>query len=480
MTPTEPEPVLVIIFGATGDLSRRMLLPAFRRLAAQRKFSQRSHILGIGRRPMGDQAFRDSVGKGSEEDSRDVPWFNRNLHYRQAAESNASHFQILAKQIEDLEQECDLPGNRVYYLALPLEAFGPTVTAIGKSGLHLSKGWTRIVVEKPFGHDQNSARDLNKLLHQYFNEPQIFRIDHFLGKETVQNLLVLRFANPIFETLWNRDRVESVQITVSETLGVEKRAAFYETAGALRDMVQNHLTQLLSLIAMEIPGSLDPEAIRDEKVKVLRSTHPIEATDVVFGQYQEGRIEGKAVPGYRQESGIDSNSTTETYVALKLKIDNWRWQGVPFYLRVGKRMAKKLSQIVIQFRCAPVMMFHPFASCQLHSNSLTITLQPDEGFDLCFEVKKPGQETNTQSQPLRFRYADAFAPLPAAYETLLVDILQGEQVLFVRSDWVERSWQLYDPILRTPPPLHFYKAGSWGPEAATDLVASEHDVWLPS
>lgn len=480
----ESEAFLLVIFGATGDLSHRMVFPALHRLATKGLLSERAHLVGVGRRALTDEVFVESIRKTLRaETSNTSPsgsaWIEKRLHYLQLANPDQQHGQQLRHQIEELEKRVGLQGNRIFYLALPPEAFGPTVNAIGEAGLHESAGWTRIVVEKPFGRDLQSARELNNILHRYFNEPQIFRIDHFLGKETVQNLLVLRFANPIFETLWSRDRVESVQFTVAETLGVEGRAAYYETAGALRDMVQNHLTQMLCLIAMEVPGSFQPEAIRDEKVKLLRSVAPIQAGHAIFGQYEEGKVDSKKVSGYRQEPGVNSRSTTETFVALRLAVENWRWQGVPFYLRVGKRMPQRLSQIVVQFRRPPVKIFHPHEGCVLHSNSLTIILQPNEGLDLCFEVKEPGPEIRVRSQRLHFRYDEAFAPLPSAYETLLQDILRGEQTLFVRSDWVEQSWQLYDPVLQNPPVLQPYRAGCWGPDQSSKLLSPEHSPWLP-
>jgi glucose-6-phosphate 1-dehydrogenase len=478
------EPLLMVIFGGTGDLTHRMVLPALFRLAARGHLDPKSQIVVAGRRAISDEELRQRSMEAIDQEVQDrsaetAAWFRASLHYRQLEQQDADHMSVFGGQLAAFEKESGLTGNRVFYLSLPPFAFMPTVEALGEAGLARSGGWTRIVVEKPFGRDLKSAEELNALLHRYFNEPQIFRIDHYLGKETVQNLLVFRLANPIFETLWNRDRIESVQITVSETLGVENRAAFYESSGALRDMIQNHLTQLLCLIAMEVPTSFHPEEIRDEKVKVLRAVAPLAAADAVFGQYGKGAINGGAVPGYRDEPAVARKSVTETFVALRLGVENWRWQGVPFYLRVGKRMARRLSQIVIQFRRPPVMVFQPFEGCQVNSNALTITLQPDEGFDLCFEVKEPGQEIKVRSERLHFRYAEAFGPLPTAYETLLLDIMRGDQTLFVRADWVEHSWRLYAPLLETPPPLETYAAGTWGPKKANELLAPTHTSWLP-
>jgi glucose-6-phosphate 1-dehydrogenase len=309
--------------------------------------------------------------------------------------------------------------------------------------------------------NRSSAQQLNAIAHRYFDETQTYRIDHYLGKETVQNILVFRFANPIFETLW--DRVESVQITVAEDLGIEQRAGYYEQAGALRDMVQNHLTQLVTLIAMEIPSSFHPEAIRDEKVKVLDSIAPISLSDALFGQYTDGKVHGHKVPGYLQEPGVAPNSRVETFVGLRLGVANWRWQGVPFYLRTGKRLPYRTTKIVVTFRCAQVSIFKPFDYCNIHCNVLVITVQPDEGFDLHFEVKTPGQPITFQTQNLRFRYSEVFSPLPEAYQTLLLDVLRGDPTLFVRGDWVEASWRLYDALLQKPASPYSYSAGTWGP-----------------
>jgi glucose-6-phosphate 1-dehydrogenase len=343
----------------------------------------------------------------------------------------------------------------VFYLALPPQSFGETVQYIGDAGLHRSPGWTRLVIEKPFGRDLDSARQLNALIHTFFDESQIYRIDHYLGKETVQNLLVFRFANPIFESLWSREHIERVEITVAEELGVEQRAAYYDRTGALRDMVQNHLMQVLSLVAMEVPARLDAECVRDEKAKVLQSIAPIKREDVVFGQYS----------GYRQESGVAKDSRTETFVGLTLDVANWRWNGVPFVLRTGKRLTRRTSDIAITFRRAPVSVFEPFGpTCSIRSNLLLITIQPDEGFSLRFHVKTPGQPVRLATERLAFAYGDAFSSIPDGYETLLQDILAGEQSLFVRADWIESSWRLYEPILKNPPDVQIYEPGSWGIE----------------
>jgi glucose-6-phosphate 1-dehydrogenase len=340
---------------------------------------------------------------------------------------------------------------------------------LGKAGLNRSIGWTRLVIEKPFGRDLASAHRLNETVHEYFKERQVYRIDHYLGKETVQNLLAFRFGNALFESVWNRDHIKSVQITVAEELGIEGRAGYYEKAGALRDMVQNHLTQLLTLTAMEAPAAFEANAIRFEKIKVLRSILPISDKHVVFGQYAAGKGEDAALAGYRQEPNVAPRSQTETFVALRLDIENWRWEGVPFYLRTGKRMARRVTEIAIHFRHPPVALFRKFNGSNPHTNALVITLQPDEGFELSFEVKAPGEGFNLQTQRMAFRYADMFGTLPDGYETLLMDVIEGDQTLFVHAEEAEASWALYSPLLEKKLPRHPYPAGSCGPKAADEM-----------
>jgi glucose-6-phosphate 1-dehydrogenase len=477
-------PVTIVVLGGTGDLMRRKLLPALYHISANGMLPPRSQIIAAARaRDMDDGRFRAwaseaLAGAGMPPDARSARWCEECLHYQSLGDATPDDFQALAGRIAALEQALGLPANRAFYLALPPQAVPAAIAGLGHAGLNRSEGWTRVVIEKPFGRDLASARDLNGLVHAYFDESQVYRIDHYLGKETVQNLLVFRFANPIFETLWNRDRVESVQITVAEDIGVDGRVAYYETAGALRDIVQNHLTQLLTLLAMEIPGALEADLIRNEKVKVLRSIPAIAPHDVVRGQYTEGVMDGRGVAGYRQEPGVAPESQVETYLALRFSVENWRWHGVPFYLRAGKRLPRRLTQIVVTFRRAPVSLFPSLRGGEaMPPNVLVITVQPDEGFDLCFEVKAPGQEIALATQRLQFRYAEAFLPLPDAYETLLRDIVTGDQTLFVRADEVEVAWRLYQTVLDNPPPVRFYSAGTWGPAEANRLLAP--GTWMP-
>ena len=443
------EPNVFIIYGGTGDLAKRKVLPALYLLHAQNCTPAGCVVLGVSRDTgMDDAAFRklaiDAVLAAHPESAAAsvAEWAERFLFFTPSGGGSDADFAAVRARILELEARFSFPQNRT---------------------------WTRVVIEKPFGHDLASAQALNRLVHNCFDESQIYRIDHYLGKETVQNLLVFRFANAMFETLWNRDHIESVQITVAEELGVEQRASYYEQAGALRDMVQSHLTQLLSLVAMEVPSALDADSIRAEKVKALRAIASIETEEAVFGQYVAGMVAGKDAAGYREEPGVAPNSRTETFVALRLELDNWRWQGVPFFLRTGKRMLRRLTEIEIKFRRAPVWMFRTTHTDELRRNTLLLTIQPDEGFSLFFDVKAPGEPFRMRRLPLHFNYADAFKAIPEAYQTLILDILRGDQTLFVHADEVETSWALYAPLLDegTRPKVYPYPAGTWGPlEAA--------------
>ncbi len=476
MTNHRVDPHLFIVFGATSDLMRRKLLPALYRFSEQYG-TEKLLMVGVSRqRGLTDAGFRvlarEALAEaGLPQAGQADAWCDACLSFQPLGEGTAEDYRALAARLKALEKRRHFPGNRIFYLALPPEACVPAIAGLGQAKLNHSPGWTRLVVEKPFGRDPESARNLNQLLHRHFEESQIYRIDHYLGKETVQNLLIFRFANDIFEPLWHRNLVQSVQITVAESNGVGRRSGYYDQTGALRDMVQNHLTQLLTLTAMEVPVTFEPEAIRSEKAKVLKAIAPVRPEDAVYGQYTRGVVDGKDVPGYREETGAPPDSATETFVALKLGIDNWRWQGVPFYLITGKRLPTRFTQIAVTFRCPPVWLFQTMqTSCS--PNVLVFTLQPDEGFDLHFQVKAPGESLDLKTQRLRYRYAEAFGPLPDAYETLLLDIMAGDQTLFVRADEAEAAWGIYAPLLAEPPsPPLFYPAGSFGPPAAARCLA---------
>ncbi len=466
---------LFVIIGGTGDLTRRKLLPSLYHLSKQGYLQDRCRVLGVARTGDFDddgyrQWARNALAEaGVEVDQSASAWCWDSLHFHRLGRGKPDDYRALAGRISALEREHTLPGNRVFNLAIPPGAFPGTITGLAQAGLSEGAGWTRIVVEKPFGSDLGSARELNELIHRYFDESQTYRIDHYLGKDTVQNLLSFRFSNAIFESLWNRDRVESVQITVAEDIGIEGRGAFYDEVGALRDIAQNHLTQLLCVTAMELPPALEASFVRDEKAKVLRSIRPLTSENVVFGQYAAGKVNGRGVPGYREEEGISRDTRTETYLAARIHIGNWRWEGVPFYLRTGKRLPSRATYIVVNFRCPVLTCFEPF-TCDIACNRMVITLQPDEGFDLYFNVKAPRKPFRLEHERLRFRYEDAFGELPEAYETLLLDVMRGEQTFFVRGDEVELAWRIFDPLLKELPQLHFYPAGTWGPGAAKALL----------
>ena len=472
------QPLLFVIVGGAGDLTRRKLLPAIARIAEQEGRQNRFHVLAVGRNDLDDEAYRtwarESLMLAGLAPETVGAWCDTAVHYA----SNAHGWQAVADKIDEIEAANGLPGNRAFYLAIPPRVFPEIIEGLGRAELNESPGYTRLVVEKPFGQSLDSARALNDIVHTYFEEHQVYRIDHYLGKETVQNLLVFRFANMLFESAWNRSLVKSVEITVGEHLGLETRAGYYDQAGAFRDMIQNHVTQVLTLVAMEPPVKLDADSIRDEKVKVLRSVLPISPDDVVYGQYAGGVIDDEAVPGYLDEPGVAEGSTTETAVSLRLHIDNWRWQGVPFYLRTGKRFPERLTRIVVRFREPPVCLFEVNGTCDVHSDAIIITLQPNEGFELLFDVKAPDDAMRLQTVPLDFRYAEAFGELPDAYATLIEDVVLGDQTLFVRSDEVEAAWTLYQPILDNPPMPEHYAAGTWGPPSSQKLPHATGDQWL--
>lgn len=500
LEPTAP-PSVVVIFGGTGDLTRRKLLPALFRLAKQRLVPAEFAILGTARQEMSDDEFRESmraaVAEFGHEDSLDeAAWqsFAPRIFYRGGDFNDAHLYGELKIKLEEIDSEYHTGGNRLFYLATAPDFFGLIAQQLGQAGLARSQSataansnsaWTRIIVEKPFGHDLESARALNLELAKVFEERQVYRIDHYLGKETVQNLLVFRFANSIFEPLWNRQYIDHIQITNAETLGVEGRGSYYEKAGALRDMIQNHVFQVTSLIAMEPPASLSANGVRDEKIKVMQAVRPLPAEHMeavaVRGQYGPGTVLGDTVLGYRQEPGVDPNSSTETFAALKLYFDNWRWAGVPFYLRSGKRLQKHITEIAIQFKEVPHRLFTD-ADAPLQANVLVIRIQPNEGISLRFGAKLPGQSLRIRSVNMDFRYGSSFGvKAPEAYERLLLDCMLGDSTLYARRDMAERGWEIVTPMLEAwkNPAADFpnYESGSWGPAAATELIERDGREW---
>jgi len=474
-----PEPCTMVIFGASGDLTKRKLFPALYSLAYRQMLPEKFGVLGVARTEGTDSEFRErmkaAVQEFGRDDFREDVWqeLADGMHYVYDEDK-------LAAALRDLGERRGTTGNRIYYLAVPPAAFEEIVGWVGK---HKSrKGWTRVIVEKPFGHDLQSAQDLNVLLHKHFDESQIFRIDHYLGKETVQNMLALRFANGIFEPIWNRQFIDHIQITVAETLGIEGRAEYYERAGAIRDIFQNHLLQLIALTAMEPPIDLAADSVRNEKVKVLKSIHTPGPKHVVRGQYGRGYVEGQEVPGYREEAGVDPSSMTETFVAAKLFVDNWRWADTPFYIRAGKRMARRETTIAIEFKRAPHPPFVEVAAEGLRPNVLLIHIQPDEGVSLAIGAKVPGQGLQIRTVHMDFLYGGAFrTDLPEAYERLLVDCMRGDASLFTREDEVVEQWEIVDAIVafwrRDRPSFPNYAAGTWGPPSSDELIQRDGRSW---
>ena len=489
-------PCSIVIFGASGDLTSRKLIPALYHLHKEKQMPSEFRIIGFARREKTDDSWRKELREALDQFSRTKPvddavWqsFSKNIFYCIGDLTDAAAFEKLEKQLTSFGSE-PLRRNLLCYLATLPSQFGLVVEHLHEAGLlhkEDENGWQRIVIEKPFGHDLASAVQLNSELTRYARESQIFRIDHYLGKETVQNILMFRFSNSIFERLWNRDLVDHVQITVSEKLGVGQRGGYYEEAGALRDMVQNHLLQVTSLIAMEPPVSLDAEPIRDEKVKLLKSIRPLKpenvARQVVRGQYFAGSVDGEPRPGYRQEPKVKPASNVETYVAIKLFIDNWRWSGIPFYLRTGKNLPASASDVRIQFRPTPHVLFAAVCGEGLDPNALTLRLQPNEGISLRFNGKVPGTTFGVRPVRMHFSYDSEFgAYTPEAYERLLLEAMAGDATLFIRRDEVETAWKIVDSIKEAwnDKPLsnrEFYAAGTWGPVAADDLLAESGHKW---
>ena len=483
MTPLACPPGVFVIFGGTGDLARRKVLPALWALRREGRIDERVLVLGVTRdTAMTDAAYRELVLDAIAPDGADREaarrWCGQAVHYTGTGNGDDADFSRLGARIVELETAAGIPANRAFYLALPPVAFMPTVDALGRAGLNRSAGWTRIVIEKPFGRDRESAVALNATVHRWFEESQVYRIDHYLGKETVQNLLVFRFANAVFESLWNRNHVRAVQLTVAEDLGIGTRAGYYDRAGAVRDIIQNHAVQLLAFVAMEVPTVMDAASIRAEKVKALKAVRPPAADDIVLGQYRHGQVGGHTVPSYLEERGVPPESRTATYAALRLEVDSWRWQGVPFHVRTGKRLPRRLTELVMVFRRPPVWLFEPLGGCEVRSNILRVTIQPDEGFTLLFNAKAPGQPLSLERFGLDFEYAEKFAELPDAYHTLLLEIMEGDQTLFVHADEVTTAWDIVAPALAEDLAVHEYAAGSWGPAAGDALIARGHEAWF--
>ena len=489
-----------IIFGASGDLTRRKLIPALYNLACANLLPNDFAVIGFAVTPMDDDSFRESLRQAIQE-SKEASAFNekvwdefaKSLYYITADFLSPGGYQTLQERLKEFEAKDGGKGNRLFYLATPPSFYADIVERLGTHHLVVNSDqvkdiWTRVIIEKPFGHDLKSAIDLNESIHKTLREDQIYRIDHYLGKETVQNIMAFRFANAIIEPIWNRRYIDHVQITAAETLGVEHRGGYYEQAGCLRDMFQNHLLQILSIVAMEPPVKYGGTSVRDRKADVLKAIVPINpeslAENAVRGQYGPGKLGGANVPGYREEEGVNPASNTETFVALKLFVDTWRWADVPFYLRSGKRLPQKLTEIVIQFKRVPHLFFHLTPEDQMEPNLLTIRIQPDEGIALRFGAKMPGPGMHLRQVQMNFNYSEAFKVEPTtAYETLLLDAMQGDQTLFNRADAVEQAWTVLEPLLdiwqATKPfqPFPNYGSGTWGPSPADALLAKDGRAW---
>lgn len=493
-------PTVAVIFGASGDLTARKLVPAIFNLGVDNLLPGEFHLIGYGRKHIEDEVFRTMMDEAIEEHSRrplnKEIWerVRHNISYHAGGYDEAEAFDALADKINQIEEGLGRGVQRMFYVSTPPSVFEPIIENLGRSGMagaHVqTKLASKVVIEKPFGHDLDSARELNRVINGVFEESQVYRIDHYLGKETVQDLLVQRFGNSIFEPLWNREYIDCVQITVAESIGVGSRGGYYDTSGALRDMIQNHTMQLVALTAMEPPVSLDPESIRDEKVKVIKAIQSLDLKadggDVVRARYAGGLVKGEPVKAYTEESGIPEDSTADTYVAMRLAINNWRWQGVPFYIRSGKRMARRASEIAIQFKRPPGILFSEGDKFNVAANTMVISIQPDGGVTLVMNSKIPGLETRTQPVKMHFRYSTTFGSnTPEAYERLILDAMVGDGTLFIRGDETEASWRLVTPVLKHweacgAHGLKEYAAGSWGPIESERLLWERGHEWRRS
>lgn len=461
-----PAPQAIAIFGATGDLAKKKILPALYNLAREELLPARHVIIGFGRSDWDDESFRAHAREAVEEFSRtpldEEVWktFAASLSFIRGSFEDPAAMSELAERLKDADERHGCEGGRLYYLAVPPQSFATIVKGLGEVGGNTPNA--RIVIEKPFGHSLESARELSAQIHEVFDESQVFRIDHYLGKETVQNLVIFRFANSLFERVWNRDAIDHIQLTVAESIGVEGRAGYYEQAGAIRDLLQNHMLQMLAFLTMEPPRALEPGAFRDETAKLLKAIRPIVPAEVVRGQYE----------GYRSEEGVDPNSETETFVAAKTLIENWRWDGVPIYFRHGKKMPTRATEIAVVFREAPRYLLNDLGVENLMADHLTVRVQPDEGISLAFQAKVPGPGYDLETVRMDFDYGRSFMKQPAeAYERLLHDAMDGDHTLFTRQDGVERSWEIVEPILSDHGTVHLYEPGSWGPAEAAQLIA---------
>lgn len=485
-----PDPCLLVVFGASGDLAHRKLFPALYSLHRQRLLPQPLAIIGFAHGEWDDAGFRRemhaAVKKDQTVDAGQWREFAERLSFVRGDFTSSDDYAVLRQRIEKARSENDLPDNVLFHLAAPPSFYAEITERLAAAKLLQSQqGWRRVAIEKPFGHDEPSARELDRRLLSVISEGQLFRVDHYLGKETVQNMLAFRFANPSFEPLWNRDHIDHVQITAAEDVGVGSRGKYYDQTGAIRDMVQNHLLQLVCMTAMDPPVSYDGTSLRNETYKVLQAVRPLNLErDCVLGQYGAGTIEGQNVPSYRDEGHVAGDSTTPTFAAIRLSLDNWRWSGVPFYLRTGKRLPRKVTEITVSFKPTPHLMFPLKNPERLQNNTLTFRLQPDEGIFHRFLAKQPGPELTLQPVTMRFRYDAAFGieELPGAYEWLLLDEMQGDQTLFPRSDWIYKAWSIVDPLVRkqqsqAPRDFPNYAAGAWGPSNSDNMLTRDGRVW---